>query len=228
MPNAENKHSFLPSNRKLVRIQDKDEQQLCRVITEDPTPVFQETLTHITVSKGSRKLVLGRTFPSPPPPASVQEGGLRGMWTHVVHCLQLQEGGHTHWDARQQPLGCSGPHDRPEGISQHSRGQCGLQKCSMSCFHHCCCCHSVLSNSVTPWTAAQQASLSFTISCSLLKLMSIELMMPANHLILCHPLLLPSIFSSIGVFSMSWLFTSGCQSIGASASASVLPMNIQD
>ena len=80
---------------------------------------------------------------------------------------------------------------------------------------------------VTPWTAAQQASLSFTISCSLLKLMSIELMMPANHLILCHPLLLPSIFSSIGVFSMSWLFTSGCQSIGASASASIPPMNIQ-
>ena len=54
----------------------------------------------------------------------------------------------------------------------------------------------------TLWTTALQASLSFTISRSLLKLMSIELVMPSNHLILCHPLfLLPSIFSSIRVFS---------------------------
>ena len=55
---------------------------------------------------------------------------------------------------------------------------------------------------VTPWTAAPQASLSITNSQSLLKLMSIELVMPSNHLILCRPLLLlPSIFPSIGVFS---------------------------
>ena len=54
---------------------------------------------------------------------------------------------------------------------------------------------------VTPWTAAHQASLSFTISRSLLKLMSIEPVMPSNHLILSCPLLLPSIFSSIRVFS---------------------------
>ena len=55
---------------------------------------------------------------------------------------------------------------------------------------------------VTPWTAAHQASLSFTISLSLLRLMSIESVMPSNHLILCHLLLLlPSIFSSIKVFS---------------------------
>ena len=54
---------------------------------------------------------------------------------------------------------------------------------------------------VTPWIAAQQASLSITNSWSLLKLMSIELVMPSNHLILCHPLLLPSIFPSIRVFS---------------------------
>ena len=54
----------------------------------------------------------------------------------------------------------------------------------------------------TPWTAARQASLSITNSQSLLKLMSIELVMPSNHLILCHPLLfLPSIFSNITVFS---------------------------
>ena len=55
---------------------------------------------------------------------------------------------------------------------------------------------------VTPWTAACQASLSITNSWSLLKLMSIESVMPSNHLILCHPLLLlPSIFPSIRVFS---------------------------
>ena len=54
----------------------------------------------------------------------------------------------------------------------------------------------------TPWTAARQASLSLTNSRSLLKLMFMESMMPSNHLILCHPLLLqPSIFPSIGVFS---------------------------
>ena len=61
---------------------------------------------------------------------------------------------------------------------------------------------SVMSDSANPWTVAQQASLSFIISQSLLKLMSIESMMPPNHLILCHPLLLiPSIFSIIRVFS---------------------------
>ena len=54
---------------------------------------------------------------------------------------------------------------------------------------------------MTPWTAARQASLSFTISQSLFKLMSIESVMPSNHLILCRFLLLPSIFPSITVFS---------------------------
>jgi len=61
---------------------------------------------------------------------------------------------------------------------------------------------SVMSDSVTPWTVAHQASLSFNISHSLLKLMSIVSVMPSNHLILCRPLLLPSsIFPSIRVFS---------------------------
>ena len=82
----------------------------------------------------------------------------------------------------------------------------------------------------TPWTAAHQASLSITNSRSLLKLMSIEFVMPSNHLILYHPLLLPpSIFPSIRVFSNESFFTSGGQSNGvSSASASVLPMNTQD
>ena len=81
--------------------------------------------------------------------------------------------------------------------------------------------------SVTPWTAACQASLSITNSWSLLKIMSIELVMPSNHLILCCPLLPPSIFPSIRVFPVSQLFASGGQRIGASASSSVLPMNSQ-
>ena len=66
--------------------------------------------------------------------------------------------------------------------------------------------HSVVSDSATPWTAAHQASLSFTISQILLKLMSIESVMPSNHLICCHPLLLPSVFPSIGVFSNESVF----------------------
>ena len=62
--------------------------------------------------------------------------------------------------------------------------------------------YSVESDSVTPWTTAPQASLSITNSWRLLKLMSITWVMPSNHLILCHPLLLlPSIFPSIRVFS---------------------------
>ena len=80
----------------------------------------------------------------------------------------------------------------------------------------------------TPWTVACQASLSITISRSLLKLVSIKSRMSSNHPILCCPFVLPSIFPSIRVFPKSRFFASGGQSIGASASASVLPMNIQD
>ena len=82
---------------------------------------------------------------------------------------------------------------------------------------------------VTPWTAACQASLSFTNSRSLLKLMSIESVMPSNHLILCRPLLLlPPIPPSIRVFSNEPALPIGGQSIGISASTSVLPLNTQD
>ena len=81
----------------------------------------------------------------------------------------------------------------------------------------------------TPRTAARQASLSITNSQSLLKIMSIEVVMPSNHLIFCRPLLLlSSIFPGIRVFSMSQFSTSGGESIGVSASASVFPINIQD
>ena len=78
--------------------------------------------------------------------------------------------------------------------------------------------------------AAGHSSLFLTISQSLPKFMATELLvMLSNHLILCHSLLLLSIFPSIRIFSydMSRLFTSGSQSIGASASASVLPMSTQ-
>ena len=82
-----------------------------------------------------------------------------------------------------------------------------------------------------PWTAAGQASLSITNFWSLLKLMSIELALPSNHLILCCPLLLllQSVPASAS-FPVSQFFASGSQSIGAgaSASASVFPRNIQD
>ena len=81
----------------------------------------------------------------------------------------------------------------------------------------------------TPWTAACQASLSITNSQSLLKLMSIESVMPSNHLILCHPLLLPpSIFPSIRVFSNESVHCIRWPKYWNSASSSVLPMNIQD
>ena len=81
----------------------------------------------------------------------------------------------------------------------------------------------------TPCITAHQASLSITNSQSLLKLISIELVMPSNHLILCCPLLLlSSICPSIRVFPMSQIFPSGSQNTGVSISASVLPMNIQD
>ena len=80
----------------------------------------------------------------------------------------------------------------------------------------------------TPCIATYQDSLSFTTSLSLLKLMSIESVMPSNHLILCRPLfLLPSIFPSIGGFSSELVLASGGQSIGALASASVFSINIE-
>ena len=82
---------------------------------------------------------------------------------------------------------------------------------------------------VTPWTTASQASLSITNCQSLPKLMSIESVMPSNHLILCRLLfLLPSIFPSIRVFSNESSLRISGQSIGVSASSSVLPMNTQD
>ena len=75
----------------------------------------------------------------------------------------------------------------------------------------------------TPWTAVHQASLSITISQSLLKLMSTESVMPSNHLTLCHPLLLLQSFPASGSFPVTHFFASGGQRIGVAASASVVP-----
>ena len=95
---------------------------------------------------------------------------------------------------------------------------------------HCCCCSGAQSCPifVTLWTATSRASLSFIISRRWLKFTSIESVMLSNHFTLCCLfLLLPSIFQASGSFPKSWLFTSGGQIIEASASASVLPVNIQ-
>ena len=90
--------------------------------------------------------------------------------------------------------------------------------------------YSIVSDSLWPHgTTARQASPSITSAWSLLKLISIESVMPSKHLILCRPLLLPpSIFPNIRSFQMSPLFVSDGQNVGVSASTSVLPMNIQD
>ena len=82
-------------------------------------------------------------------------------------------------------------------------------------------------NTVTPWTTALQASLPFTLFQSLLKPMFIESVMPANRLVPCRPLLLPSIFPSIRIFSNESALCTQWQSIRASALALVLQMSIQ-
>ena len=94
---------------------------------------------------------------------------------------------------------------------------------------YCCCCFLSLSHAqlfVNPWTSAHKDPLSSAISQDLLRFMSTELVILSNHLILYYPFLLqPSIFPSIRVFSNESALHG--QSIGASVSASILPMNIQ-
>ena len=108
---------------------------------------------------------------------------------HMPYCDKVRRG---HWAPIQQPL-----------FLRETRGP-------LQCWHHFLslqwdCSVQLLSHvqlSATPWTAVCQASLSITNSWSLLRLMSIESVIPANHLVLCCPLLLPpSIFPSIRVFS---------------------------
>ena len=139
----------------------------------------------------------------------------RGAWWATVHEV-MEELDTTEGLNNQKPTLMDG--GSPRGSSRVST--CLLL---LSLFSH-----RVVSNSATPWTAACQAPLSSTVSQSLLKFISIESVILSNHLIFCHLLLLlPSVFPSIRVFSSELLFTSGGQSIGASTSASVFPMNIQ-
>ena len=132
----------------------------------------------------------------------MERGGQKGELSCNYHRGQLQEQLSIIDRSSSVQFGRSVVSDslQPHGL-QHSRPPCKLSK---------------------PWVNSQ----------SLLKLMSIESVMPSNHLILCHPLLLPpSIFPSIRVFSndpLNQFLTSGGQSIGVWASASVLPMNAQD
>ena len=95
--------------------------------------------------------------------------------------------------------------------------------------NRCCCSVAKWCLTLCDLTAAYQAPLSFTIFQSLLKLMFIESVMPSNHLILCYPPFssCPQSFPASGSFPMSWPFAPGDQSVGASAAASVLPVNIQ-
>ena len=92
------------------------------------------------------------------------------------------------------PSSCSGS---PQGLTVHIQTNISHMLSSVQFSR------SLVSDSfATPWTAARQASLSITNSWSLLKLMSTESVMPSNHLLLCHPLLLlPSVFPNIRVFS---------------------------
>ena len=103
-----------------------------------------------------------------------------------------------------------------EEWAQKKRGETAVQSLSHVWFF------------VTPWTAARQAFLSFIISQSVRKLTSIELVMPSNHLMLCHPLLLlPSIFPSIRIFSNESALHIRWLNYWSFTSASVLLMNIQ-
>ena len=110
----------------------------------------------------------------------------------------------------------------PKVASVLCRGLCVYVLCCVELPSHV----QVFAN---PWTTTRQAPLSIANSRSMLKLKSIESVMPYNHLILCRPFsfCLQS-FPASGSFLMSQLFTSGGQSIGVSASTSVLPMNIHD
>ena len=120
------------------------------------------------------------------------------------------------------PMDCS-----PPGFSVHGIFQARVLKWGAIAFSGSVASHVQLF--ATPWTEVCQASLKFTISQSLTKLISIELVMPSNHLILCLPFSsCPQSLPALGSFPMSQLFASGGQSIGVSASISVLPMNTQD
>ena len=166
---------------------------------------FQETVYFFKGSKPEVSLDCGLLMPGPPwwPSASLAPGFVSGtLWVPGLHLGKESED--------QYVCPCV--------------ADSGQRKKSMKCINCCC---SVTQWCLTPWTAAHQASLSFTIFQSFLRLMSIDSMMPSNHLILCSCLLLLlSIFPSIRVLSNESALCIRWPSIGALAS--VLPMDVQD
>ena len=141
-----------------------------------------------------------------------------GVLTEVLKCSPVAE------SLSVASLWMDLTHQWQLGSSQQPRPQAGLASPLPAAVAQSL---SLVRLFAAPQIAAWQASLSITISQSLLKLMSIESVMPSNHLILCHPFF--SCFQSFpasGSFPMSQFFTPGGQSIGTSAS--VLLMNIQD
>ena len=121
------------------------------------------------------------------------------------------------WQPTRLPHPSESP-DKNTGVGCHFLLQCIKVKSESEVFHSC-------QFFATPWTAARQATLSIANSHSPHKPMSIELVIPSNHLIFCCPLLL---LPALRSFQMSRLFTLGGQSIGVSASTLVLTMNTQD
>ena len=185
--------------------------------TDQQTKIWKDFLVSVSISFHSNVLSFISTYSCP----FLQEGDMIDSslhWQCLAPCL-------CHGKAKVK----SGPgrkgwrmKGRSEHIPEYGSHSCFSVFSSVQSLSH-------VWLFVTPWIAAHQASLSLTNSRSPPKPMSIELVMPSNHLTLCHPLLLlPSIFLIIQLFPVSQLFASGGQSIGVSASASVLPMNTQD
>ena len=155
------------------------------------------------------------------PPSRTLEPARLLSWGGLVSRLRAVPSHNHPWNFFPAPGPSLVPPSLPVPAPTASPGSSGT-------FPFCCFSVTQLCPTLTPWTAALWASLSFSISQSLLKLMSIESVLLSNHLILCRPpLRLPSIFPSIRIFSKESVLPSGGQSIGTSASASVLPMNIQ-
>ena len=150
---------------------------------------------------------------------------------HRIHSTSLRKAGMKMMDNHKCYWGCGETHGQGK-VKLHSH--CGKQFGGFLKSYTCDIISSIQSLSrvqllATPWTAACQASLSITKCRSPSKPMSIESVMPSNHPILFVPFFscLQS-FPASGSFPVSQLFTSGGQSIGVSASTSVLPMNTQD
>ena len=144
-----------------------------------------------------------------------RRGWQRMRWLDSITDLMDMKLGKTWEIVRDRKAWCTAVH----GVA---KGQTQLQFSSVQSLSH-------VRLFVTPWTIARQPSLTVTNPRSLLKLTSVEVVMPSKHLIPCCPLLhLPSVFPSIRVFSNESALCIRWPSIGASASASVLPMNIQD